>query len=119
MSGLRPNGSNADEWHLFLTEWLDNRATCPNGMTFAAVQIAEAIDDAEKRGADAIHSFLDEAISALETSRKALGHDVPEQCWATGPNTGDPFQDLIVCPGCAANSKIDTIIAKLRSARNG
>lgn len=39
----RPQGSNADEWHLFLAENNDNLA-------FLAVQIAEAIDEAEKRG---------------------------------------------------------------------
>lgn len=47
----RPEGSNADEWHLFLSRYLDNRATSPSGMTFMAVQIAEAIEDAERRGA--------------------------------------------------------------------
>ena len=47
----RPAGSNADEWHLFLSEYLDNRANFPTGMTFIAVQIAEAIDAAERRGA--------------------------------------------------------------------
>lgn len=41
----RPLGSNADEWHLFLTEHLDNR--CGNdGLTYMAVQIAKAIDAA-------------------------------------------------------------------------
>lgn len=42
----RPSGSNADEWHLFLTEYCDNRATQPSGMTYVAVQIAEAIEQA-------------------------------------------------------------------------
>jgi hypothetical protein len=41
----RPRGSNADEWHLFLIEHLDNRATHPNGLTFMAWQIAMAIED--------------------------------------------------------------------------
>lgn len=41
---MRPQGSNADEWHLFLCERLDNRASHPNALTFVAVQIAEAID---------------------------------------------------------------------------
>ena len=45
----RPIGSNADEWHLFLCQYLDNRATSPNGLTFMAVQIADAIDAAEAR----------------------------------------------------------------------
>jgi hypothetical protein len=42
----RPTDSNADEWHLFLSEYLDNRATHPEGLPYVAVQIAEAIDDA-------------------------------------------------------------------------
>ena len=43
----RPAGSNADEWHLFLSEHLD-KATFSSGLTFMAVQIAEAIDAAAK-----------------------------------------------------------------------
>jgi hypothetical protein len=39
----RPLGSNADEWHLFLSEHTD-------ALPYLAVQIAEAIDDAERRG---------------------------------------------------------------------
>lgn len=38
----RPLGSNADEWHLFLDE---NK----EALAFLAVQIAEAIDEAEAR----------------------------------------------------------------------
>lgn len=40
----RPLGSNADEWNLFVDESKDNSA-------YLAVQIAEAIDEAERRGA--------------------------------------------------------------------
>ncbi len=46
----RPDNSNADAWHLFLTEHADNRAAFPNGLAFLAAQIAEAIDEAEERG---------------------------------------------------------------------
>jgi hypothetical protein len=46
----RPDGSNADEWHLFLTCFLDCRATSPNGLTYMAVQIAEALDEAFEDG---------------------------------------------------------------------
>lgn len=45
----RPAGSNADEWHLFLTEYCCNRPNQVNGMTYIAVQIAEAIETAERR----------------------------------------------------------------------
>ena len=40
---LRPDGANADEWHMFLSENKD-------ALGYLAVQIAEAIDDAERRG---------------------------------------------------------------------
>lgn len=49
-TGRRPAGSNADEWHLFLTEYCCNRPNQVNGMTYMAVQIAEAIEAAERRG---------------------------------------------------------------------
>lgn len=57
----RPKDSNADAWHLFLSEYLDARANSPSGLTFMAVQIAEAIDDAERRG---------------ETAKLPCGHHV-------------------------------------------
>jgi hypothetical protein len=39
----RPLGANADEWHLFLTENKD-------ALAYLAVQIAEAIEEAARRG---------------------------------------------------------------------
>lgn len=42
----RPTGSNADEWAVFLEYWC---APKPSNLSFVAVQIAEAIDDAGKR----------------------------------------------------------------------
>lgn len=45
LNGLaqRPLGSNADEWNLFLSENKD-------GIPYQSVQIAEAIEEAERRG---------------------------------------------------------------------
>jgi hypothetical protein len=43
----RPDGSNADQWNLCLEDWTDKSG----GHPYVAVQIAEAIDDAERRGA--------------------------------------------------------------------
>jgi len=35
--------------------------------------------------------------------RRVIGeHFVPEDCYATGPSTGDPIADLISCPSCSA-----------------
>ena len=44
---------------------------------------------------------------AAQIAREALTHLVPEDCWATGPNTGNPIEDLVVCSGCRANHFID------------
>jgi hypothetical protein len=42
----RPKGNNADEWHLFLCEYLDSRANGNgSGLTYMAVQVAEALDE--------------------------------------------------------------------------
>lgn len=59
----RPIGSNADEWHLFLCELLDNRAQFPMGLTFCAVQIAEAIE-AERERCARLHESINPASDA-------------------------------------------------------
>lgn len=43
------------------------------------------------------------AFAALyEASERANGdHSSPNDCYATGPLTGNPIADLIACPGCA------------------
>ena len=46
----RPVGSNADEWQLFLSEHKD-------ALPFLAVQIAEALDEAEARGRGATAGY--------------------------------------------------------------
>jgi hypothetical protein len=46
----RPADSNAGEWYMFLTGYLDDKAANGFGLTFMAVQIAEAIDEAQERG---------------------------------------------------------------------
>ncbi len=61
---MRPQDSNADQWQVFLDERLDNRANSPSGLAYCAVQIAEAIDAAELRGAalnpPIIHMYSDD-----------------------------------------------------------
>jgi hypothetical protein len=49
--------------------------------------------------------------AALQLARKALEHLSPEQCWATGPATGNVYQDLFVCPGCTAIAAIDEALS--------
>lgn len=56
-------------------------------------------------------------ITTLRAARAALVHDAPGSCWATGPRTGDPVQDLVVCPGCSAIKQIDATLANLEGKR--
>ena len=37
----------------------------------------------------------------IAAAKRANGdHHAPDDCYATGPLTGDPFRDLVECPGC-------------------
>ena len=39
---------------------------------------------------------------ALEEGRRAIGdHSAPDDCYATGPLTGDDYRDLVECPACS------------------
>ena len=48
---------------------------------------------------------LEEALEAYQKAYTSDGHTKPHDCFATGPRTGDPIQDLVVCPGCWAEQK--------------
>jgi hypothetical protein len=40
--------------------------------------------------------------AALREARRAIGdHYAPNDCYATGPLTGDEYMDLVQCPACA------------------
>jgi hypothetical protein len=56
---------------------------------------------------------------ALEIAKKALTHDVPYSCWATGPLTGDPINDLVICPGCSAIKEIDSALEARELIKGG
>jgi len=55
-------------------------------------------------------------VEAARAARSVLEHEVPYDCWATGPNTGDPIVDLVACHACAAIAQIDTALAALDPA---
>ena len=71
----RPQGSNADEWALWLEHWAPETTKAPEGgaasCAFIAVQIAEAIDDgrrqAEPHLEKIIHLVLDQRQDAENT----------------------------------------------------
>lgn len=47
---------------------------------------------------------------ALVEGRRAIGgHDAPNDCYATGPRTGDVYRDLVECPACIFIATLDAI----------
>ncbi len=82
----RPTGSNADEWHLFLCERLDNRATQPNGLTFCAVQIAEAIEQARSEVREAMADRLSKIADNIRLANMA--ESLRNRSLATGVGHG-------------------------------
>lgn len=56
-------------------------------------------------------------LDALREGRRAIGdHWAPNDCYATGPVTGDAFQDLIECPACSFIAKFEAVMAKAEPA---
>lgn len=43
-------------------------------------------------------------------------HVAPDDCYATGPKTGNDYHDLVRCPGCQADASFRALIAKIDAA---
>ena len=57
----------------------------------------------------------DELAKVLEEARRAIGdHSAPDDCYATGPLTGDPIRDLVQCPACSFIAMYDAALAMVR-----
>ena len=55
-------------------------------------------------------------LAALHEGRRAIGdHFAPDDCYATGPMTGDPIRDLVQCPACSFIAAYEAAIAKTRA----
>jgi len=48
---------------------------------------------------------LEKAVDAYQKAYTPDGHVSPHDCFATGPKTGNPWQDFLTCPGCWAELK--------------
>ena len=58
-----------------------------------------------------------ELLNALHEGRRAIGdHHAPNDCYATGPMTGDEIRDLVQCPACSFIAMYDAAIAKAEAA---
>lgn len=50
----------------------------------------------------ALEGEVERLREALEEGRRAIGdHSAPDDCYATGPLTGDDYRDLVECPACS------------------
>ena len=59
---------------------------------------------------DSILADVRELVEALKEGRRAIGdHFAPNDCYATGPATGNYITDLIECPACSFIAKYDAI----------
>jgi hypothetical protein len=69
----------------------------------------EAADIIEKQ--DKNNAVL---LAALKEARRAIGdHFAPNDCYATGPITGNYLRDLVECPACSAIAMYDEAVAKV------
>ena len=49
----------------------------------------------------------------VKEGRRAVGtHFAPDDCYATGPKTGDPIVDLVQCPACCFLAMYEDAIAR-------
>ena len=93
---------NADVGTRFLTIYPDgsfhiNENTPP---LYALGELAKAFMKQQER-----IKRLEEAVEAYRTAYTPDGHVAPHDCFATGPKTGNPIEDLVACPGCWAERK--------------
>lgn len=57
--------------------------------------------------------YTKDLLAALHEGRRAIGdHFAPNDCYATGPMTGDEYRDLVQCPACSFIATYDAVIAK-------
>lgn len=61
--------------------------------------------------------LMTELIDALHEGRRAIGdHSAPNDCYATGPVTGNHYRDLVECPACSFIAAYDAAIARASKA---
>lgn len=66
--------------------------------------------------AERSHSRLvADLLTTLHEGRRAIGdHFAPNDCYATGPLTGDPIRDLVECPACSFIAMYDAALLRAR-----
>ena len=55
-------------------------------------------------------------LAVLHEGRRAIGdHCAPNDCYATGPVTGDAYRDLVECPACSFIAMYDELLSAAKS----
>lgn len=93
---LRHRNDSLERMMLHL-EWTDEQKRILSEIDQLRAELAAAKADTER---------WKKAAEALYFAYTPDGHPKGTDCFATGPLTGDPFTDLIACPGCAAQAAI-------------
>ena len=91
----------------------------PNALvgTFDVTFPVESISFPEMRANANLLEASKKMYEALKMAKEALQHDAPGDCWATGPLTGNPIADMVVCPGCVALNMIDNAFARAEGSK--
>jgi hypothetical protein len=97
-----------------------HRAVDACGGTYSAEEREERWAEGHKAALDAAceavkapDALTAQLLAALQEGRRAVGdHWAPNDCYATGPLTGDGFRDLVECPACSFIAMYDAAIAK-------
>lgn len=106
-------------WEYFPAQNYEGFAIAPRGRlpTLAAVERKGSITVFNYPDATEAHARLiaaaPELLAVLHEGRRAIGdHSAPNDCYATGPLTGDAIRDLVQCPACSFIAAYDAVVAK-------
>ena len=88
----------------FTNEWTDGTRIV------AEAAIADEIESLERK--------MGTLLEALKKGRKAIGdHYAPDDCYATGPLTGNAYRDLVQCPACSFIEMYDAAIKSVEGEK--
>lgn len=74
------------------------------------IEPGNAMDEANAR----LITGAPEVLGALREGRRAIGdHHAPNDCYATGPVTGDAYRDLVECPACTFIGMYEAVMKKI------
>jgi hypothetical protein len=75
-----------------------NLVTCDGYYEFD-LDAAAAVIAADRAG---LVARIERLREALHEGKRAIGdHSAPDDCYATGPLTGNNYRDLVECPACS------------------